>query len=73
MLSTATSAAAGTAKPKTNATAADDGIENVTKKKVSFDATFPKPFFTPDQIKSGGFLVYLAGIAYSFLGISLIT
>lgn len=40
---------------------------------TGFDSKFPEAFFTIGQIKKGGFLVYFAGIIYSFIGIALIT
>jgi len=48
-------------------------LEEGTTKKKEFEALFPAPFFSKDQIRNGLFIVYLAGIVYSFLGIALVT
>lgn len=34
---------------------------------------YPEPYITKEQVKSGGFILYIAGIMYAFLGISLAT
>jgi len=34
---------------------------------------YPDEVFTDEEIKYGGFLLYLAGIMYCFLGIALVT
>ena len=38
-----------------------------------FEAVYPDPFMSKEIVQSGGFLIYFAGIMYSFLGISLVT
>jgi hypothetical protein len=46
-------------------TAADDGVK--------YEALYPDPIMTLQQVQYGGFLLYLIGILYAFIGISLVT
>jgi len=51
----------------------DEEILAEASKKDEFKAVYPDPFLSKDQVRRGGFFIYLAGIMYAFLGISLVT
>lgn len=38
-----------------------------------YEALYPEPILTLQQVQYGGFILYLIGILYSFIGISLVT
>mmetsp|Transcript_5709 Transcript_5709/g.7686 ORF Transcript_5709/g.7686 Transcript_5709/m.7686 type:complete len:158 (+) Transcript_5709:193-666(+) len=40
---------------------------------VRSQTIYPEPVLSKEQVKSGGFILYIAGIMYAFLGISLAT
>jgi len=45
----------------------------LSNKTNEFQAVYPEPFLTKQHVKYGGFLIYLGGIMYAFVGISLVT
>lgn len=57
----------------TNSTGAVDDEEVALDTGIKFEALYPEPYMTPEQVKYGGFMLYLIGILYSFIGISLVT
>lgn len=60
---------------ETVATTEEEGSSNSTNQgEDEFGETiYPDPILDPQLVQYGGFLIYLVGIMYSFLGISLIT
>jgi hypothetical protein len=51
----------------------DDGGNSTSSESEFGDVIYPEPFLDPQFVQYGGFMLYLIGIMYSFLGISLIT
>jgi hypothetical protein len=51
----------------------DDDEETTADLGVKYEALYPDPIMTLQQVQYGGFLLYLVGILYSFIGISLVT
>lgn len=58
--------------PAKNADGADGAVVTDDSGE-KFQTGYPSPFLTNEQVQNGGFMVYLFGILYSFIGIALVT
>ncbi len=58
----------------TNSERLECGLEEKTVIELALEqAVYPKWLFSTAKVRSGGFVIYVFGIMYAFLGISMVT